>query len=109
VYAHNFGRKGVLDHPFYKVHFDRAPLFLKADALRLREFIKQHIRKGDDGQVLFEIEKGKIRPSKMLAESIASMLRGNEEFVMIDDHPSTRPAGSLRLSRAEQGDGSLAA
>lgn len=103
VYAHNFGQKGVLDHPFYKVHVDRAPLFLKADALRLREFIKQHIRKGDDGQVMFEIEKGKIRPSKMLAESIASMLQGNEEFVMIDDQKLVFEKALSLVKKAEGG------
>jgi len=103
VYAHNFGQPGVLDHPFYKTHTEKAPLFLKADALRLREFIKQHIRKGDDGQALFEIEKGKIRPSKMLAESIASMLKGNEEFVMIDDQKLVLEQAMSLVKKAENG------
>ena len=29
--------------------------------------------------------RGKIRPSKMLADRMVSMLKGNSEFVMIDD------------------------
>ena len=31
------------------------------------------------------IENGKIRPSKSLQDALSSMLKGNEEFVMIDD------------------------
>lgn len=103
VYAHNFGQQGVLDHPFYKVHVDRAPLFLKSDALNLREFIKQHIRRGDEGKVLFEIEAGRIRPSKMLAEKVESMLRGNEEFVMIDDQKLVFEKALSLLKHAEDG------
>ena len=34
--------------------------------------------------MLFEIEEGRIRPSKMLAEKVGSMLKGNEEFATID-------------------------
>jgi pyruvate ferredoxin oxidoreductase beta subunit len=35
--------------------------------------------------ILYEIENGRIRPSKSLQDSIASMLKGNPEFIMIDD------------------------
>jgi DUF2075 family protein len=34
---------------------------------------------------MYRIEHGKIRPSKTIADSIAKMIDGNEEFVMIDD------------------------
>jgi hypothetical protein len=34
---------------------------------------------------MYRIENGEIRPSKALADSMASMLKGNQEFVMIDD------------------------
>jgi len=34
---------------------------------------------------LYRIENGKIKPSKMLADSITKMIKGNQEFVMIDD------------------------
>jgi hypothetical protein len=48
-------------------------------------FIKQFIRTGDNGLLHFDIENGRIRPSKLLAEKLSSMLNGNEEFVMIDE------------------------
>jgi hypothetical protein len=34
---------------------------------------------------MYRIENGEIRPSKALADSMASTLKGNQEFVMIDD------------------------
>ncbi len=87
AYLHNYPRDGVIDHNHYKDYIQKAPLFLKGDAerTRLRDFIKHHIRRGDDAQLILDIENGRIRPSKMLVDSLISMLKGNQEFVLIDD------------------------
>jgi DUF2075 family protein len=103
VYAHNFATEGVLDDPRYHFHVERAPLFLKRDALALRAFIKQFIHTGDNGQLLFDIENGRIRPSKMLAEKLSSMLKGNEEFVMIDEQKLVFEKAMALTERAQQG------
>ncbi len=85
AYLHNYIEDNVIKNPFYAEYIDKAPIFLKTDALKLREFIKQHIKYGDRSNLLFRIENGKIRPSKLLADSIGKMIKGNQEFVMIDD------------------------
>ena len=87
AYLHNYQRDGVIDSPHYAAYIEKAPLFLRGSAERnkLRAFIKQHVKHGDDGELLFKIEKGRIRPSKTLADSLAAMLKGNQEFVLIDD------------------------
>lgn len=87
AYLYNYERDGVIDHAFYAPHIERAPLFLKgaAERRRLQEFIKRHVRHGDEGELLYRIEDGRIRPSKMLADSVLGMLQGNVEFVLIDD------------------------
>ena len=87
AYLHNYQRDGVIDAPEYSAYIEKAPLFLRghAEQQKLRDFIKRHVRHGDDGALLFKIEKGRIRPSKTLADSLAGMLRGNREFVLIDD------------------------
>jgi uncharacterized protein len=86
AYLHNYPRRdGVIDHPSYAAHLQRAPLFLKKEAEQLKAFIRQHVRHGDKRQLLYQIEHGKIRPSKMLADSIAGMLQGKAEFTLIDD------------------------
>ena len=43
------------------------------------------MKRGDNAELLFKIENGRIRPSKMLADSLAKMLKGNQEFVLVDD------------------------
>jgi uncharacterized protein len=85
AYLHNYSSDGIIDHPFYSHHIANAPLFLRADAAKLRAFMKEHVKYGDTTQIMYRIEAGKIRPSKMLADSMGSMLKGNEEFVMIDE------------------------
>jgi len=85
AYLHNYIEDDVIKNPFYAEYIEKAPIFLKTDALNLREFIKQHIKYGDRSNLMFRIENGKIRPSKLLADSIGKMIKGNQEFVMIDD------------------------
>lgn len=68
----------------YQEYIKKAPIFAHSDVLKLREFIKKYIKVGDDKKVLYEIEKGKIKPSKMLQDTLENMLKGNKEFYMID-------------------------
>jgi DUF2075 family protein len=87
AYLHNYTDDGIISHPHYAPYMDKAPLFLRGDIERerLRDFIKQHVRHGDNAELLYRIENGRIRPSKMLADSLGKMLRGNQEFVLVDD------------------------
>ncbi|WP_407352318.1 DNA/RNA helicase domain-containing protein [Luteimonas sp. R10] len=87
AYLHNYADDGVISHPHYAPYLDKAPLFLRGrdEQDRLRDFIKRHVRRGDNAALLYRIDNGRIRPSKMLADSLATMLKGNREFVLIDD------------------------
>lgn len=86
AYLHNYPRRdGVINHPAYESHMQRAPLFLRKEADQLKDFIRQHVRFGDKRKLLYLIEHGKIRPSKMLADSVAGLLQGKPEFVLVDD------------------------
>ena len=85
AYLHNYERDDAIEHPFYEKYLESAPVFLKDDALKLREFIKRHVKYGDTSNVMYRIDSGKIRPSKNLADQLESMLSGNQEFVLIDD------------------------
>lgn len=85
AYLHNYVADEVIAHEHYKEYIEKAPLFLKGEAVRLRDFIKQFVRYGDKSNILYRIDNGKIRPSKMLADNMASMIKGNKEFVMIDE------------------------
>lgn len=85
AYLHNYEMDNVISNDFYKEYIDHAPLFLRNDALKLREFIKSHVRYGDKNNILYRIDHGRIRPSKTLADQLSAMLSGKDEFVMIDD------------------------
>ncbi len=85
AYLHNYEQDDVITNEFYSEYIQKAPIFLKNDALKLREFIKTNVKYGDKAKIMYRIDHGKIRPSKNLADHLASMLQGNEEFVMIDD------------------------
>jgi len=104
AYLHNYAADGVIDSPHYRPYIERAPLFLKGDEerKRLREFIKQHIRHGRGRQVLFDLESGRLRPSKALADVVGKLLKGNEEFALIDDQKEVFEAAkaACRLANA---------
>ncbi len=84
---HNYIRheNDPLDSAQYKDYLDEAPAYTKGQIDELRDFIKRSVRKGDNKDILYRIDHGKIHPSKSLQESIGSMLRGNREFIMIDE------------------------
>jgi uncharacterized protein len=85
AYLHNYKQDNVITSDFYNKYIQEAPLFLKSDALKLRDFIKTNVKYGDKNRIMYRIDHGKIKPSKNLADQLVSMLQGNEEFVMIDD------------------------
>ena len=88
----------------YKEYLEKAPAFVKGDVEKLREFINQYIKYGDDKETLYMIENGKIRPSKSLQDALSSMLQGNQEFVMIDDQKLVYET-ALEMARKSYRDG----
>src|SRR5699024_7489367 len=88
AYLHNYITQKPQDDltdKVYHYYIEEAPVFVKGDAKKLRDFIKKNIKYGDNKETLYKIERGKIKPSKSLQDSLSSMLKGNEEFVMIDE------------------------
>lgn len=88
AYLHNLNEKytDVVNDPIYSEWTNEAPAFLQKDVLKLREFVKKYIKaKSSDGQLLYKIDYGRIKPQKALQDSLDSMLCGNEEFKMIDE------------------------
>jgi DUF2075 family protein len=87
AYLHNHPRDGVIDSPHYQAYIDKAPLFLKGkeELEQLRAFIRQYIHSGDNKAILYELASGRICPSKALADALSGLLKGNPEFVLIDD------------------------
>lgn len=85
AYLHNYSPDNIINNICYSDYISKAPLFLQSDTQKLRDFIKKHIKYGPKDDIIWQIDKGKLRPSKQLADSLSSMLKGNQEFVLIDD------------------------
>ena len=85
AFLHNYQEDHIISHQCYTEYIDKAPLFLKSDARKLQDFIKRHIKYGAKEDIVWLIDKGKLRPSKQLADALNSMLHGNREFVLLDD------------------------
>lgn len=98
AYLHNYQKDNIIDNQFYEEYTSKAPLFLKSDAEKLREFIKKHIKYASKEDIVWLIDKGKLRPSKQLADALTSMLKGNQEFVLLDEQQVVY-ATALKLAR----------
>lgn len=87
AYLHNYRRDGVIDDARYADYLKRAPLFLRGEdeQEKLREFIRRHINRGDKAALLYQIENGRVRPSRQLADAVAGMLADQPEFVLVDE------------------------
>lgn len=88
AYLHNYDEKYLseLDDEIYKDWYNEAPFFIKNQVMDLRNFIKKYItKKSSDGELLYKIDNGRIRPSKALQDCIVSLMKGNKEFMLLDE------------------------
>jgi hypothetical protein len=85
AYLHNHIDDGVILSPFYEEYLEKAPAFCKGDKEKLQDFIAKFVKHGEKKNTLYRIDNGEIRPSKNLADSLSSMLKGNNEFILIDE------------------------
>lgn len=86
AFLHNYD---LVDHdPImdekYAFYIEKAPIFVKKDKKQLTKFIIDFISKPNN-TIIESIDKGKIKPSKALQDSMASLLKGNKEFVLLDE------------------------
>jgi DUF2075 family protein len=86
-FLHNYQEeyRDQIDNYLYQDIIEISPIFLKRDKSKLREFIQKYIKKSDHGELLYQIDHGKIKPSKALQDALVSMINGNKEFYMIDE------------------------
>lgn len=106
AYLHNYLREedDPLDDEIYKDYLNDAPAFTKGDVRKLRAYIKEVVKEGDNNEILYEIDNGRIKPSKSLQDAIVGMLESNPEFNLIDDHKVVFER-IMELSRKCENDG----
>lgn len=86
-FLHNYLPEYVdeLRNPIYADGISKAEPFIKNQFENLARFISKYIKARSRNDVLFELEKGHIRPSKMLADSLANIMNGNCEYELLDE------------------------
>lgn len=103
AYLHNYMPDGMINGPLYQDYVSKAPVFLKNDAARLQDYILRYVRYCSPEDIIWKIDNGKLRPSKQLADSLTSMLKGNDEFVMLDDQKVVYESAVYLAKKAQEG------
>lgn len=88
AYLHNYQPeyRQTLSNPIYKEWYDIAPFFIKNETDSFSNFIKKYItKKSSKGDLLYLIDHGRLRPTKALQDSLVSMVKGNKEFMLLDE------------------------
>jgi hypothetical protein len=85
AYLHNCHVGTVIKSGRYSDLLAKAPVFLANERRELQAFITSTVRQGDSSQVIERVESSPVQVSKQLVDALESMLRGNEEFVLIDE------------------------
>ncbi|NLD17631.1 MAG: DUF2075 domain-containing protein [Tissierellia bacterium] len=87
AYLHNYskGDPEPLLEKQYEDSIKEAPVYFKEDVKKLQSFLKKHVGNGEGMEILYQIENGKIKPSKKLMNYVSSLFKGNQEFILIDD------------------------
>lgn len=105
AYLHNCRSGGDLLDPFYARYLELAPVFLAGETERakLRAFIARYVRQGDRGELIYRIDRGRIRPSRRLMDALKGMMAGKREFVLIDDQKLVYETALARTREAQSG------
>ena len=88
AYLHNFlsKYKAALAADIYKEWYTSAPFFIMDEVQPFIEFVKKYITKrSSKGDLLYLIDHGRIKPSKSLQDAMATMVRNQPLFALLDE------------------------
>ena len=85
AYLHNCEDSTVVSSSRYEEKLKEVPVYIKGQSDQLRSMVKVNISVGTGTDLLERIDASVIRPSQQLADSVGSMLKGHEEFVLLDE------------------------
>jgi DUF2075 family protein len=85
AYLHNCTDGSGITDARYHPYLEQAPVFLRHDNAAMAAFLSRCLHKGDRGRTIEKIRDGKAKPSRQLADAVEKMLKGNAEFVLIDE------------------------
>lgn len=87
AYLHNYkinDPEPLLDSRYGKI-VSSSPLYFRDDQSQLQDFIAKYVKYGKGMDILYEINNGKIKPSKKLIDHVANMFDGNQNYILLDE------------------------
>lgn len=86
-YLHNYQKNNPepLLAPLYLDIVEKSPIYFKDDFRKLQKFLKENVGRGKGQEILYKIESGQIKPSKNLINHVCGLLKGNQEFTLLDE------------------------
>ena len=87
AFLHNYEEqyKDELLNPIYDEGTSLSKTYIENQYVDLAAFVSKYIKKKSKNNLLFELNNGRIKPSKMLCDALGSTLNGNKEFELIDE------------------------
>lgn len=88
AYLHNYlsKYKPALSSDIYKEWYTSAPFFIMDEVQPFIDFVKRYITKrSSKGDLLYLIDHGRIKPSKSLQDAMATMVRNEPLFNLLDE------------------------
>ncbi len=104
AYLHNCKENQVINDSRYENALRLAPVFFHGENDKLQKLIENQIEKGSGISLLERIDAAVIRPSKQLADAVGNMLKGQDEFILLDEQ-KTAYETILRNARQAQKSG----
>ena len=86
-YLHNYGfqAEDVLYSSKFKSALEYSPLFTSDQVNKLEGFLLERLEEGKGLDVLKKILESKYRPSKKLMDHVGGVIKGNSEYVLVDE------------------------
>lgn len=88
AYLHNYqpAYKRALSADIYKDWYTSAPFFIMDEAKSFSDFVKKYVtKKSSTGDLLYLIDHGRIKPTKSLQDAMATMVRNEPMFDLLDE------------------------
>ena len=85
AYLHNCKDGTVINNSRYENALRLAPVFFHGEHEMLQNLVAKSIQKGAGISLLERVDQSLVRPSQQLADAVGNMLKGQEEFVLLDE------------------------
>jgi hypothetical protein len=104
AYLHNLEEKDPEPLKFkkYRPIVEKAPLYFRDDQGKLEKFLEKYVSEGQGTDILYQIESGKIKPTKKLIDHVTGLFEGNKEFVLLDEQKVAFEKASYIAKSAEK-------